>query len=86
MLSLLVVWGYNLGMRVPAVIPPLSPRPRSMREVMDALEWVRPKVFMRGSPDFIRARQLEARVAEIAKDLLRERRRNYRKPPLRNGR
>jgi hypothetical protein len=56
-----------------------------MREVLDALEWVRPKVFMRGSPDFIRARQLEARVAEIAKDLLRERRRNHRKRTLRNG-
>ncbi len=43
-----------------------------MREVLDALEWVRPQVFRRGSPDFIRQRQAEARVTEICRGLLRK--------------
>ncbi len=44
-----------------------------MREVLDALEWVRPQVFRRGSPDFIRQRQAEARITEICKQLVRGR-------------
>ncbi len=60
-----------------------------MREVMDALEWVRPKVFVRGSPDFVRARQLEARVKEISRELTRDKaiqQSRYARKSLRNGR
>ena len=40
-----------------------------MREVLDALEWVRREMMHRGSPDFIRQRQLEARVADLCASL-----------------
>jgi hypothetical protein len=62
------------------------PRPASMREVLEALEWVRPQVFRRGSPDFIRARQAEVRVAEICGELLRQPRRKNREEESRHRR
>jgi hypothetical protein len=40
-------------------------RSRSIREVLEALEWVRGEMMNRGSPDFIRQRQLEARVGGL---------------------
>ena len=43
-----------------------------MREVMEALDWVRREMMRRGSPDFIRQRELEARVHELCRQLLRE--------------
>ncbi len=45
-----------------------------MREVLEALQWVRREMMRRGSPDFIRQRQLEARVHELCRKLLHERR------------
>ena len=42
------------------------PRSRSIREVLEALEWVRREMMYRGSPDFIRQRQLEGRVHQLA--------------------
>ena len=41
------------------------PRSRSIREVLEALDWVRREMMNRGSPDFIRQRQLEARVGKL---------------------
>jgi hypothetical protein len=45
----------------------------SMREVMNALEWVRREMMRKGSPDFIRERQCEDRVQELVARLLRGR-------------
>jgi len=42
-----------------------------MREVLDALDWVRRELMHRGSPDFIRQRQLELRVRQLASRLSR---------------
>lgn len=42
-----------------------------MREVLDALEWVRREMMHRGSPDFIRQRELEGRVHHLAARLAR---------------
>jgi hypothetical protein len=42
-----------------------------MREVLEALEWVRREMMHRGSPDFIRQRELEGRVHELAARLAR---------------
>ncbi len=47
------------------------PRSRSIREVLDALDWVRREMMHRGSPDFIRQRQLEARVSNLVTRLAR---------------
>ncbi len=47
------------------------PRPPNIREVLDALDWVRKQMMYRGSPDFIRQRELEARVGRLATRLLR---------------
>ena len=44
-----------------------------MREVLEALEWVRREMMHRGSPDFIRQRVLEARVRQLASRLTRGR-------------
>ena len=41
-------------------------RSRSIREVLEALEWVRREMMNRGSPDFIRQRELQRRVRELA--------------------
>jgi hypothetical protein len=38
---------------------------------LEALEWVRREMMHRGSPDFIRQRQLEARVAQLSARLAR---------------
>ena len=37
-----------------------------MREVLEALEWVRREMMYHGSPDFIRQRELEGRVHQLA--------------------
>jgi hypothetical protein len=37
-----------------------------MREVLEALEWVRREMMHHGSPDFIRQRELEGRVHQLA--------------------
>lgn len=42
-----------------------------MREVLEALEWVRREMMHRGSPDFIRQRELEGRVHHLAARLAR---------------
>ncbi len=42
-----------------------------MREVLEALEWVRREMMHRGSPDFIRQRELERRVHHMASRLAR---------------
>ena len=42
-----------------------------MREVLEALEWVRREMMHRGSPDFIRQRQLEGRVHQLALRMVR---------------
>ena len=42
-----------------------------MREVLEALEWVRREMMHRGSPDFIRQRELEGRVHQMAARLTR---------------
>jgi hypothetical protein len=42
-----------------------------MREVLEALEWVRREMMHRGSPDFIRQRQLEGNVHQLAARLAR---------------
>jgi hypothetical protein len=48
-------------------------RSRSIREVLEALEWVRREMMHRGSPDFIRQRELEARVGKLSARLARGR-------------
>ena len=42
-----------------------------MREVLEALEWVRREMMHRGSPDFIRQRELEGRVRQLTARLTR---------------
>ena len=42
-----------------------------MREVLEALEWVRREMMHHGSPDFIRQRELEGRVHQLAARLVR---------------
>ena len=42
-----------------------------MREVLEALEWVRREMMYHGSPDFIRQRALEGRVHQLAARLAR---------------
>ncbi len=42
-----------------------------MREVLEALEWVRRELMHRGSPDFIRQRLIEGRVHQMASRLAR---------------
>lgn len=42
-----------------------------MREVLEALEWVRREMMHRGSPDFIRQRELEGHVHQLAARLAR---------------
>jgi hypothetical protein len=42
-----------------------------MREVLEALDWVRHEMMHRGSPDFIRQRQLEQRVHQLVSGLAR---------------
>ena len=42
-----------------------------MREVLEALEWVRREMMHRGSPDFIRQRELEGRVHKLAARMAR---------------
>jgi hypothetical protein len=42
-----------------------------MREVLEALEWVRREMMQHGSPDFIRQRELEGRVQQLAARLAR---------------
>ena len=42
-----------------------------MREVLEALEWVRREMMHHGSPDFIRQRELEGRVHQLAARLAR---------------
>jgi hypothetical protein len=44
---------------------------RSIREVLEALEWVRGQMMRRGSPDFIRQRETEGRVQALCGRLLR---------------
>ena len=46
-------------------------RSRSIREVLEALEWVRREMMHHGSPDFIRQRELEGRVHRLAARLAR---------------
>jgi hypothetical protein len=46
-------------------------RSRSIREVLEALDWVRREMMHRGSPDFIRQRQLERGVKQLAARLTR---------------
>ena len=46
------------------------PRP-SMREVLAALEFARTESMRRGSPDFIRQREIENRVQALCTRLLR---------------
>ena len=48
-------------------------RPPSIHEVLAALDWVRREMMHRGSPDFIRQRELEARVRRLASRLARGR-------------
>ncbi|MGI9104456.1 MAG: hypothetical protein ACR2IF_18585 [Terriglobales bacterium] len=45
-------------------------RSPSIREIVDALDWVRREVMRRGSPDFIRQRELEKRVHELCRELM----------------
>lgn len=52
-----------------------------MREVLEALEWVRREMMYHGSPDFIRQRELEGRVRQLAARLAR--RESGRQPPAR---
>ncbi len=49
------------------------PRSRSIREVLDALDWVRLQMMRRGSPDFIRQRLAEAPVRELCSRLAQTR-------------
>ena len=42
-----------------------------MREVLEALEWVRREMMHHGSPEFIRQRELEGRVHQLAARLVR---------------
>ena len=44
-----------------------------MREVLEALEWVRREMMLHGSPDFIRQRELEGSVHQLAARLARSR-------------
>ncbi len=44
-----------------------SPR---MREVLEALEWVRGEMWRFSSPDFIRQRELERRVGDLCARLV----------------
>ncbi len=54
-----------------------------MREVLEALDWVRQQMMYRGSPDFIRQRELETRVLRLADRLARGRPRDpHRVKPL----
>lgn len=46
-------------------------RSRSIREVLEALDWVRREMMHRGSPDFIRQRELERSVHRLAARLTR---------------
>ena len=48
-------------------------RSRSIHEVLEALDWVRHEMMHRGSPDFIRQRELEARVGKLSARLARGR-------------
>jgi hypothetical protein len=41
-----------------------------MREVLNALEWVRREMMRKGSPDFIRERQCEDRIQQLVAELL----------------
>jgi hypothetical protein len=51
-----------------------------MREVLEALDWVRHEMMHRGSPDFIRQRQLEQRVHQLASILARSNSGTLRQP------
>ena len=42
-----------------------------MREILDALEWARLQMLRRGSPDFIRQRELARCVSDLAARLAR---------------
>ena len=42
-----------------------------MREVLEALDWVRREMMHHGSPDFIRQRELEGRVHQLVARLAR---------------
>ena len=44
----------------------------SMRQVLDALDWVRREVWRSASPDFIRQRVAEDRVQQLCAELLRK--------------
>jgi len=50
-------------------IPP--GRSRNIREVLEALEWVRKELMRKGSPDFIRQRQCQEGVNQLIARLLR---------------
>ncbi len=42
-----------------------------MREILEALEWVRRELMNRGSPDFIRQRELARGTRQLAARLVR---------------
>ena len=44
-----------------------------MREVLEALDWVRRELMNRGSPDFIRQRELARGARQLADRLMRGR-------------
>ena len=46
-------------------------RSRSIREVLEALEWVRKELMRKGSPDFVRARKCEEGVKDLITKMLR---------------
>jgi hypothetical protein len=47
------------------------PKSPSIREVLQALDWVRVEMMRVGSPDFIRQREIEGRIRGVCAKLLR---------------
>jgi hypothetical protein len=70
-----MIWQRDLQQRARTVganartIPP--GRSRNIREVLEALEWVRKELMRKGSPDFIRQRQCQEGVKQLIAKMLR---------------
>ena len=62
----------------------MQARNPSMRERLDALDWVRKEMMRKGSPDFLRQQLRERQIQKTCADLLRSQRETEAK--RRNGR
>jgi hypothetical protein len=62
-------WQQNVRNAHARTTPP--GRSRNIREVLEALEWVRKELMRKGSPDFIRQRQLQEGVNQLIAKMLR---------------